>query len=83
MKRTILMIFFALGTPYVVLAQQRPMPDMSGMNMSQKQAKQQTSPAKPANPNRNHESPEAVPEDMETKLEIFTVLDKSNTPVHC
>jgi cobalt-zinc-cadmium efflux system outer membrane protein len=65
MKRATLMICLAFGAmPFVVQAQQQPMPDMPGMNMPPQPAKQQTSPAKPAKPNRNEKSPDTMPGDM-------------------
>ncbi len=62
MKRATLMICLVLGaTPWVVQAQQQSMP---GMKMPQQPAKQQTSPVRPAKPNRNERSPDAMPGDM-------------------
>jgi cobalt-zinc-cadmium efflux system outer membrane protein len=50
--------------PLVVQAQEQSMADMPGMKTPPQPAKQQTSPAKPAKPNRNQQSPDAMPEDI-------------------
>jgi cobalt-zinc-cadmium efflux system outer membrane protein len=74
MKRATLMICLAFGAmPFVVQAQQQPMPEMPGMNMPPQPGKQQTSPAKPDKLNRNEKSPDAMPGDMRS-----TVQDAGN-----
>jgi cobalt-zinc-cadmium efflux system outer membrane protein len=67
MKRATLIICLALGAvPFVVQAQQQSMPEMPGMNMPQQPAKQPTSHATPAKPNRTEKSPDTMPGDMKS-----------------